>query len=63
MEIKNKLTVTRGEGEGNKRGKREGSSQGTCTKDAWIKTMVGRTDCGRGGGQGRGEQWGKWGQL
>ena len=35
IEIKNKLTVTRGEGEGDKRGKRGKGHQGTCIKDTW----------------------------
>ena len=39
MEIKNKLTVTRGEGGGDQQGKEgEGSSQETCIKDPWTKT-------------------------
>ena len=49
MEIKNKLTVTRaGVGEGwwvmGKEG--EGSSQGTCVKDPWTKTMRGKIESG-----------------
>ena len=48
IEIQNKLTVIRGEGEGGKEGK--GSSQGTCIKDPWAKTMgEGRIECGRWG--------------
>ena len=58
MEIKNKLTVTRGEREGTNGGKGEGASQGTFVKDPWTKTMG---EGGSGGwvGQRRviGEKW------
>ena len=37
MEIKNKLTVPRGEREGNNRGKKEKGCQVTCIKDPWTK--------------------------
>ena len=49
MEIKNKLTVTRGERGGGYRGKEgEGSSQGTGIKDPQTKTMGwGMIECGR----------------
>ena len=47
MEIKNNLTVTRGEGR--ERTKEEGSSQGTCRKDSWTKTKEGRIEGGRWG--------------
>ena len=39
MEIKNKLTVTKGEG--NNRGKKGKGHQGTCVKDPWTKTTEG----------------------
>ena len=39
MEIKNKLTVTRGEVEGDNGGK---GCQGICMKDTWTKPKVGR---------------------
>ena len=40
MEIENKLIVTRGEVGGRQQGKvGEGSSQETCTKDPWTRTM------------------------
>ena len=42
MEIKNKLTVTRGEGGGGNRGKREKDLQGTRIKNPWTKPKVGR---------------------
>ena len=50
MEIKNKLTVTRSRGgNGGKKGKCQ-SSQGTCIKDPWTKTMgVGWIECGKWG--------------
>ena len=38
MEIKNKLTVIREEGEGDKGGK-EGTGQGMWIKDSWAQTM------------------------
>ena len=42
MEIKNKLTVTRGEEGGEYQGKEgKGSSQGAFIKDPWAKTMKG----------------------
>ena len=49
MELKNTLTVTRGEVGGGTQGKEgEGSSQGTCIKDPWTKmTGVVRIECGR----------------
>ena len=37
MEIKNKLTVTRGERGGGKGGKKGKGCPGTCTKDPWTK--------------------------
>ena len=53
-------------GKGGKQGKEwEGSSQGTCIKDPWTKTMgEGRTECGGLGCMGQGRLKGfKWGQL
>ena len=41
MEIKNKLTVTRGDGGGDN-GKRRQGDQGTCVKDSWTKPKGGR---------------------
>ena len=38
MEIKNKLTVTRGLGERDNGGKKEKDCQGTCIKDPWTNT-------------------------
>ena len=58
MEIKKKLTVTRGEWGGGQWGKK-GKSQGICIKDPWTKTMVGggwvglNVEDGGMGGQGR----------
>ena len=51
MEIKNKLTVTRGGGCRDNRGKK-GKGQGTCIKDLWTKT-IGRVGLNLGGGVGR----------
>ena len=50
MEIKSKLTVTRGEGE-DKGGKKGKGRQGTCIKDPWTKPKGGRIEGGR---------WGEW---
>ena len=56
MEIKNKLTVIRGEGREGQQGKEgEGSSQGT-----WTRTRGHRLSLGASVGQGRGEQWKEW---
>ena len=54
MEIKNKLTVTRGEGEGHNGGKK-GKGQRTCIMDPWTKTKRGRIEGGRWGSTGSGE--------
>ena len=52
MEIKNKRTVTRGEGV--IMGKeREGTSQGTCMKDPWPWTIGWGLTVGAGVGQGK----------
>ena len=64
MEIKKKLTATRGEGgNGEKKGK---GHQGTHIKDTWTKTMgVGEDGMWKVGvGVGRAEESiaGKWGQ-
>ena len=65
MEIKNKLTVARGVGEGIMGERREGSSPGTCTKDPWTKTMGwGGIEGGRWEvGKAEESNGGKWGQL
>ena len=64
IEIKNKLTVTRGEvGQDNgiKKGKR---CQGVCIKDTWTKPKWGRIEGGRRGYVGWGGViGGKWRQL
>ena len=54
IEIKNKLTLTRGEWEGIMGDKGEGFSE-ACTKDTWTKPKRGRI---------KGENWGwlEWGQ-
>ena len=62
--MKNKLTVTRGEGERGNMGKKGKGHQGTCMKDPWTKPKGGRTECGRWGWVG----WsrvvgGKWEEL
>ena len=61
MEIKNKLTVTKGEVGGGKRG--EGASQGTCIEDPWAQTLGWRLMVGyRGeGGWARRKEQGKCG--
>ena len=57
MEIKNKQTVTRGEGGGGQWGKEgEGSSQGACIKDPWTWTMGCGLTIGAGGKGGAGEK-------
>ena len=60
IEIKNKLTVTRGAGEGDNGGKKGKDCQGTCIKDPWTKPKGGRIEGGRWGWVGLG---GKWRQL
>ena len=62
IEIKNKLTVTRGEVGGDKGGKGEGLS-GTCIKDMWTKPKGSRIKGGQWGWLGWGEWWQKWRQL
>ena len=52
IEIKNKLTVTRGERDN--RGKKGKGHQGTCIKDPWTKPKWGRME---NGGWGRGKLW------
>ena len=50
MEIKNKLTVTRGEvGREVTGGKKGKGCQGTCIKDPWTKAKDGRIEGGRWG--------------
>ena len=39
MEIKNKLTVTRGEEKGGQPGKKGKGHQGTCIRNPWTKAM------------------------
>ena len=53
MEIKNKLTATRGE-EGDNGEKKGKGHQGTCIKDPWTKPKGGRIE----GGRWQGEWWG-----
>ena len=56
MEIKNKLTVTRGEVGGDNGGGED--HQGTCIKDTWTKPKGGRIEGGAGGVMGR--KWRQW---
>ena len=64
MEIKNKMTVTRGEVEGDNRGKKWKGRHGTCIKNPWTKTMEGRIECRKWEWIGQGRViGGKWGQL
>ena len=51
IEIKNKLAVTRGEGEVDNRGKKSQGLQGTDIKDTWTKPKKGRIEGGRLGGR------------
>ena len=52
MEIKKKLTVLRGEGGRDNRGKMEKGHQGICTMDPWTKPKWDRIEggCAWGGG-------------
>ena len=43
------------------RERKERVNQGTCIKDPWTKTIGGRIECRREGGQSRGEQSEKMG--
>ena len=54
MEIKNKLTVTRGMGEGNNGGKK-GKGQVTSIKDPWTRTTGEGLNIRSGGEQGKKE--------
>ena len=55
--MKNKLTVTRGEGEGDNGGKRGKGRQGTCIKDPWMRPKMERSEGGRlGWGSGGGKR-------
>ena len=55
--MKNKLTVTRGEGEGDNGGKRGKGRQGTCIKDPWMRPKMERIEGGRlGWGSGGGKR-------
>ena len=62
IEIKNKLTVTRGEWDGDNGGKKQKGHQGPCIKDPKTKTMAG-IQCGReewaGPGRGMGKKGGQ----
>ena len=49
MGIKNKLTVTRGDGGWGLQGKKGKGHQGTCLKDTWAKPKEGRIEGGRWG--------------
>ena len=60
MEIKNKITVTRGEWGGDTRGKK-GKGQGTCMKDPWTWTTGWGWTVGAGVGRNGGGQRGKIG--
>ena len=63
IEIKNKLTVTRGKEGGDMGGKGEGFS-GRCTKDTWTKPNRGKIKGGEWGWLGWREMVGvKWRQL
>ena len=57
-EIKNKVTVPRGEVRGDNGGKRRTGHQGTCIKDTWTKPKWGRIEGGRWGWLGLGESGG-----
>ena len=46
-EIKNKQTVTRGEGRGDNGGKKGKGRQRTCIKDPWTKPKGGRMKGGK----------------
>ena len=65
IEIKNKLTVTRGEEGGGDNGRKKGKGhQGTRVSTHGQRQWGwrGGLNVGGGGGQGRGEYWGgKWG--
>ena len=64
MEIKNKLTLTRGEVGEDNGGKRGKGCQGTCIKDTWTKLKWGRIEDGRWGWLGwEGVMGGKLRQL
>ena len=54
--MKNKLTVTRGEGEGDNGGKKGKGHQGTCIKDPLTKPKGEGLWAGGGGGWG-GRMW------
>ena len=64
MDIKNKVTVTRGEGEGDNRGKKGKVHQETCIKDPWTKPKRGKIIGRRWGWVARRKVVaGKWRQL
>ena len=58
MEIKNKLTATRGMGERDNGGKKGKGHQGTCIKDTWRKPMGVGSRVGGRDGWGGGVLWG-----
>ena len=61
IEIKNKLTITKGEVGGNFGGIRQKRCQGTCIKDTWTKPRWGRIKGGKLGWLGLGSMvGGKW---
>ena len=56
--MKNKVTITRGEGEGDNGGKKGKSCQGTCVKDTWTKLKgIGSRVGGGDRGAWRGQKW------
>ena len=60
IEIKNKLTITRGErGRDNRGWGKEKGHQRTCIEDTWTKPKVGRREGGRWGWMGEGSGEGK----
>ena len=52
MEIRNKLTETRGDMGGDNGGKKGKGHQGTCIKDTWTKPKRGKIEGGKWGGLG-----------
>ena len=64
IKIKNKLTLTRGEVEGDNRGQRGKCCQGRCIRDTWTKPKGGRIKGGRWRSLGCGGVVGwKWRQV
>ena len=58
LEIKNKVILTRGEGEGGNGGRR-GRDKPRNTNRGLMDTENGGIGCGSGGGLGKGDQWRK----